>query len=89
VADNAAAAGPGDSALAERYEQLRQAMLTGEGWPLGLGLLVTRGMAAWMRAWTDGPPPRAAVVRSVAPKPVTARAGEVVAVLAQMALAHV
>lgn len=60
----------------------------GEGWQQGLGLLVTRGVAAWMRAWADCPPPTRATA-AVVPQPIAARAGELVAVLAQMALAHV
>jgi hypothetical protein len=89
VADDRTVAGPGDTALAERYEQLRQAALASgrEGWQQGLGLLMTRGMVAWMRAWTEGLPQTSAAA-TVAPQPIAARAGELVAVLAQMAMAH-
>lgn len=40
-----------------RYEQLRDLVLTGQagGWRHGLGVLSTRGMAAWMAAWTALP----------------------------------
>ena len=48
-----------DAVLTERYEQLRQVVLDGhaEGWRFGLGVLATRGMAAWMTAWRSCPPP--------------------------------
>jgi len=39
--------------LAAGYEQLRAQVLAGhtDGWRLGWGVLATKGMAAWMRAW--------------------------------------
>jgi len=75
--------------LAERYEQLRSRALDGrpDGFRLGLGVLLRGGMAAWMHAW-DGMGP---VARCAAPRPAgpPERAGEMVAVLAAMALARV
>lgn len=40
-----------------RYELLRELVLTGHsgGWRHGLGVLCTRGMAAWMAAWAALP----------------------------------
>jgi hypothetical protein len=39
--------------LVQGYEQLRAQVLAGhtDGWRLGWGVLATKGMAAWMRAW--------------------------------------
>jgi hypothetical protein len=93
VADEPAAGGP-DSAPAERYEQLRQAVLGGhaEGWRHGLGVLTGRGLTGWMRAWTGSSAAPASPPVPTAPSPAGPaagdRAGEVVAVLAQMTLAH-
>ena len=76
----------GDGGDVERYEQLRGCVLAGErdGWRLGLALLERRGMVAWARAWqttVPAPPsPRPAVE-------APAGAGEIVGVLATMALA--
>ena len=72
----------------ERYERLRACALGGEpdGWRLGLALLERRGVAAWAHAWqttapaAPSPPGRPAVE---APRD----AGEIVGVLASMALA--
>lgn len=78
--------------MTERYEQLRQVVLGGhaEGWRHGLGVLTSRGMAAWMRASTAYPAP--APVAASGPSPAGpasgTRAGELIAVLAQMTLAH-
>lgn len=87
-----------DTAPAQRYEQLRQVVLGGhgEGWRHGLGVLTGRGLAGWMRVWTNpGPspaPPPAAPTAPPHPSPAgpaaADRAGEVIAVLTQMALAH-
>jgi hypothetical protein len=90
VADQPAAAG---LTLSERYEQLRQVALGGqaEGWRHGLGVLTARGMAAWMRAWASAVPPAPAPVAAGRSRALSVRgdsAGEVVAVLASMALAH-
>jgi hypothetical protein len=83
-----------DAVLTERYEQLRQVVLDGhaEGWRFGLGVLATRGMAAWMTAWRScpPPPPSPAAGSSSGPTPdVSAGAAEMVQILAAMALAHV
>jgi hypothetical protein len=71
---------------------LRQVILEGhaEGWRHGLGVLTGRGMAAWMRAWTcrPAPPPTPASGSTPAAPAPGALAGEVIAVLTQMALAH-
>jgi hypothetical protein len=42
--------------LRESYETLRRGVLSGEpgSWRLGHGVLVVRGMAAWMAAWAAG-----------------------------------
>lgn len=87
--------GAADSATpTERYEQLRQVVLGGhaEGWRHGLGVLTGRGMAAWMRALTSNPPSAPASAAPASPLPAGPAPGtptrDVVAVLAQMALAH-
>ena len=76
-----------------RYEQLRSAVLSGqgEGWRLGWGVLASRGMAAWMTAQRHIPVapqhnPHEHTDHSTAAPP--ARAAELVRVLASMALAH-
>ena len=72
----------------ERYEQLRACALAGEpdGWRLGLALLERRGVAAWTRAWQSAAPaPSSQPARSPLEPP--AGAGEIVGVLASMALA--
>ena len=86
-------AGPvGDgTGLTDRYEQLRGAVLagTGDGLRLGLGVLTCRGMAAWMTAWQVTPPAPAGRVPSARPAQATGTsAGDMVQVLASMALAH-
>jgi len=80
-----------DDGLVERYEQLRRVALCG-AWPAdgfrpGLGVLTSRGVAAWMRACqpTRSAPTPAADSTPAAPDALT---GAVVAVLAEMALAH-
>jgi hypothetical protein len=82
-----------DVMLTERYEQLRQVVLDGhaDGWRFGLGVLATRGMAAWMAAWRScpQPPPPARGSSSGATPDVGADATEMVQILAAMALAHV
>jgi hypothetical protein len=78
--------GDGDD-LASHYEALRQVAVS-EGVDragLGAGLLVTRGMAAWVRGWRACTP-WAARPAAPAPAPVAAP-GDVVGVLAAMALA--
>lgn len=81
------------AALADRYELLRTAVLagTGDGLRLGLGVLSAHGMAAWMTAW-QAAPTSPITVRPPSPQPagvLSAGAGDVVRVLASMALAHV
>src|SRR6266702_6325629 len=45
---------------AGRYELLRAAAASGSGgWRHGLGVLLARGMAAWMAAWAAVPPAQA------------------------------
>jgi hypothetical protein len=81
-----ATAGRGDL---DRYEQLRgQALAGGPGCSrLGLALLQHRGVTAWTRAWQNTAP------ASSGPPTLAARAGasvgdgEIVSVLASMALA--
>jgi len=87
---------PAGDLLAERYEQLRQVALGGtghaDGFRHGLGVLTSRGMAAWIRACgrSRPAPAIAPAAAAVQPRPMPDTfTGEVVAVLAQMALAHV
>jgi biotin-(acetyl-CoA carboxylase) ligase len=78
--------GRGDVA---RYEQLRGQALAGApaGSRLGLALLQHRGVSAWTRAWqTTAPGPTvSATLATRASAPVAE--GEIVSVLASMALA--
>jgi hypothetical protein len=73
----------------DRYEQLRGQALTGAPGSsrLGLALLQHRGVTAWTRAWqsTTPGPPAAMPLATRAGAPVTE--GEIVSVLASMALA--
>ena len=75
----------GGEDLAAHYEAMR-GLAVGEGLQragLGAALLVSQGMAAWMRGWracTPAPCPARAPGRSASP-------GEIVGVLTQMALA--
>jgi hypothetical protein len=72
----------------ERYERLRACVLSGgpDGQRLGRALLERRGLAAWAHAWHEtAPAPAAAPARAAPGTP--AACGEVVAVLAAMALA--
>ncbi len=77
------------------YEQLREAVLCGraDGWALGHGVLATRGIVAWIAAVSDvapAPPPAAKPSESrpgASPGPSLPGAGEIVAVLSQMAFA--
>ena len=74
----------------ERYERLRACALAGEpdGWRLGLALLERRGVAAWTRAWqSTAPVPSAPPARAAVEATTGAGAGEIVGVLATMALA--
>lgn len=98
----AAEIGPG--ALVEGYEALRAAVVAGqaEGWRHGYGMLAAGGMVAWMAAWASlAPAPAAGTPApsadpstpsppSTDPSPLSSlpNAGEIVSVVAQMALAH-
>jgi hypothetical protein len=88
------AAASGQPTLTGQYEQLRQVALAGhaEGWRHGLGVLATRGMTGWMNACqTVAPPPPAPAARPArgSVDALGPDAGELVAVMAAMALAHV
>jgi len=78
-------------ALVMGYEDLRRDVLAGCNGArnLGKGLFVSRGMAAWMRAWADVSPAREGRESNrcgtPGPLPVTVR-GEIVLILARMAL---
>jgi hypothetical protein len=96
--------------LAAGYEQLRERALSGQpdGWRLGHGVLVGKGMVAWANAWTthalaqDATPGTSAPDQPTAPTTPSLStpnphpsalsslpcAGQLVAVLTQMALAH-
>ena len=81
----------GQPTLTAQYEQLRQVALGGhaEGWRHGLGVLATRGMSGWMNACrTVAPAPAAAPTRGAGSHALAEGAGEVVSVMAAMALAH-
>jgi hypothetical protein len=97
VADQPAAeptdATRGQPTLTAEYEQLRQIALGGhaEGWRHGLGVLATRGMTGWMNACrtaTPAPVPAAPPTRGAGSHPLVEGAGELVSVMAAMALAH-
>jgi hypothetical protein len=68
------------------YEQLRTVALAGGagGHTLGLGLVMGRGLPAWMAAWRTVTP--SAAPASLAPQPPAATAPAVVVVLAAMAI---
>jgi len=95
VADGAPGERLGDPvALRSGYERLRDAVLSGcpDGFRLGHGVLVTRGMVAWIVAVTEvaAAPPAPTEVAGPVSVPSTVSlpaAGEIVAVLAQMAFA--
>lgn len=80
--------------LVARYEQLRAVVLDGHpgGVGLGLGVLVGRGLAAWIAVWRSAPPPAcpipaASTLRSPAGS-TGAASSDLVNVLVAMALAH-
>jgi hypothetical protein len=84
-------AAPSQAPLTVQYEQLRQVALAGhaEGWRHGLGVLTTRGMTGWMNACrATAPAPAAAPTGGAGSHPLVEGAGELVAVMAAMALAH-
>lgn len=82
------------AALEADYERLRAAVLGGrpDGFRLGHGVLATRGLVAWMQTVrTVGLPAPAASENSHPPAGEVLSlpgADELVAVMAQMALAH-
>jgi hypothetical protein len=97
VAESAPGEHRGDPAvLLSGYERLREAVASGrpDGWRLGHGVLATRGMVAWMAAFTEvaSSPQAAAGEPGFRPLPSTLTSlpctGEIVAVLSEMALAH-
>jgi hypothetical protein len=96
VADQPAAEPPADAArdeatLTGQYEQLRLIALAGhaEGWRHGLGVLATRGMTGWMSACQSvATPPKPAASGRVSVDALGPDTGELVAVMAAMALAH-
>jgi hypothetical protein len=90
--------------LVAGYEALREAVAgSGHGWRHGHGVLAGRGVAAWITAWTAPVPvgagttaqpshpllsSRSATCETAKVLSSSPHAGEVVAVLAQMTLAH-
>ncbi|MCA1701323.1 MAG: hypothetical protein LC790_21460 [Actinobacteria bacterium] len=96
MAEGASGGGEGDpDALRAGYERLREAVLSGrpDGFRLGHGVLATRGTVAWIAAAAEFAPSPPAAGEAAEPPPASSPsalpgAGEVVAVLAQMALAH-
>lgn len=96
--------GSDPTALVEGYEAMRDAVVGGraEGWRHGYGVLAGRGMVAWMGAWASlAPAPAAGTPApsdpstpslcppSTDPSALSSLpAGEIVSVVAQMALAH-
>jgi hypothetical protein len=84
----------GGPALIGQYEQLREVALAGhaDGWRHGLGVLAARGVAGWMAVCQSVPPaaptPPASPTRSTDSGALAERAGELVSVMAAMALAH-
>jgi hypothetical protein len=96
VADSAGGERAGGRvALRCGYEQLREAVLSGgaDGWRLGHGVLATRGTVAWIAAVATAAPASQPAAGRSEPPPVSATAaslpaaGEIVAVLSQMAFA--
>jgi hypothetical protein len=96
VADSVPGERPDDpAALRCGYEQLREAVLSGrpDGWRLGHGVLATRGTVAWIAAVTEVAPASRPGGESSESRPASATAaslpgaGEIVAVLSQMAFA--
>jgi hypothetical protein len=102
VADHTAAEPPtgagagagGQATLTAQYEQLRRIALGGpaEGWRHGLGVLATRGMTGWMNACRTlalRPAPPAPSTRGAGSDAIAEGAGDMIRVLAAMAMAHV
>jgi hypothetical protein len=80
--------GPGSGELVARYEELRARILGGDvPGGLGLALLMRRGVAAWIEGWSTVPAlPRCPPAGAAVPPLPGALLGEVVLVLAGMAL---
>ncbi len=83
----------GEPALTGQYEQLRRVALAGhaEGWRHGLGVLAARGVTGWMNACrtaAPAPAPAAPPTRGAGSDALVGSAGELVSVMAAMALAH-
>jgi hypothetical protein len=79
-----------DSATVD-YEALRRAVLDGSRGKgdLGFALLICRGMAAWIRAWSAcaaPPPSRTGVAGDATPTLLTGVRGDVTRLLVTMAL---
>jgi len=76
-------------ALVERYESLRERALDArpDGYRLGLGVLLGRGVACWMLTWRECVPAQLASPSSPLPAPVEGASEEIVRVLAAMAFA--
>jgi len=84
-----------DPAWTERYESLRQHVLSEAGRlqsaPLGLLLFIREGLAGWMRRWNQ-PPPVSASAKSPSPMlPLVIASGwqrELTFLLAQITTVH-
>ena len=78
--------------MVDGYERLRERVLTGrpDGWRFGRALLAGKGVAAWITACSAFTPARDAARSGQQPAHAGARpnADQLVAVLAEMALAH-
>jgi hypothetical protein len=94
VTDEQASARPDPVALRDGYEQLRERVLAGraDGWRLGHAVLARQGVAGWIAAHAttgvtaaaDAPTARSTTAASAS----ATDCGQLVAVLAEMALAH-
>jgi hypothetical protein len=95
VADDADRGRRDPAALRAGYEQLRERVLAGrpDGWRLGHAALARGGMAGWIAASgaVAAGPARSQpgpLARPAAGCPASLPAGQIVAVLCEMALAH-
>jgi hypothetical protein len=79
--------------LRHRYEELRGQVLEGvpSGCRMGLALMLRKGMAGWIEGWAVAEAPEAVSCRpgSASPAPLQDGRGEVVHILAAMALGSV
>lgn len=84
----ARASSPCHAELTERYEQLRNQVLSQLSGGAATGLLVNRGMAVWMRVWGSGDPaPERSSANTPAPnRPCTGIQSDLVMIMAGMAL---